>query len=141
MRRVSLARYCAGLMVLLLALASPAWSAPATPLSNLAAAEAPALDENASIEQLSERLDQVRQGVTSEANDDLLSQLRLAAMQVQRQADALSAQRTTDVEKLDDKLKVIGPVQPDEAATLTQQRKALEAEKRRWWPSRIRPPS
>lgn len=130
MRRVSLARYCAGLMVLLLALASPAWSAPATPLSNLAAAEAPALDENASIEQLSERLDQVRQGVTSEANDDLLSQLRLAAMQVQRQADALSAQRTTDVEKLDDKLKVIGPVQPDEAATLTQQRKALEAEKK-----------
>lgn len=141
MRRVSLARYCAGLMVLLLALASPAWSAPATPLSNLAAAEAPALDENASIEQLSDRLDQVRQGVTSEANDDLLSQLRLAAMQVQRQADALSAQRTTDVEKLDDKLKVIGPVQPDEAVTLTQQRKALEAEKRRWWLSRIRPPS
>lgn len=130
MRRVSLARYCAGLMVLLLALASPAWSAPATPLSNLAAAEAPALDENASIEQLSDRLDQVRQGVTSDANDDLLSQLRLAAMQVQRQADALSAQRTTDVEKLDDKLKVIGPVQPDEAATLTQQRKALEAEKK-----------
>ncbi|WP_215257563.1 hypothetical protein, partial [Escherichia coli] len=81
-------------MVLLLALASPAWSAPATPLSNLAAAEAPAQDENASIEQLSDRLDQVRQGVTSEANDDLLSQLRLAAMQVQRQADALSAQRT-----------------------------------------------
>lgn len=133
MRRVSLARYCPGLMVLLalmLAIASPAWSAPATPLSNLAAAEAPALDENASIEQLSDRLDLIRQGVTSEANDDLLSQLRLAAMQVQRQADALSAQRTADIEKLEDKLKVIGPVQPDEAATLTQQRKALEAEKK-----------
>ena len=34
MRRVSLARYCPGLMVfmaLMLAIASPAWSAPATP--------------------------------------------------------------------------------------------------------------
>lgn len=133
MRRVSLARYCPGLMVfmaLMLAIASPAWSAPATPLSNLAVAEADVLDENASIEQLSERLDQIRQGVTSDANDDLLSQLRLGAMQVQRQADALTALRTTDVEKVDDKLKVIGPVQPDETATLTQQRKALEAEKK-----------
>ncbi|MGS7252250.1 DUF3772 domain-containing protein [Pseudomonas anuradhapurensis] len=133
MRRVSLARYCPGLMVLIafmLVIASPAWSANATPLSNLAVAEAPVLDENASIEQLSERLDQIRQGVTSEANDDLLSQLRLGAVQVQRQADALSALRTADVEKLDDKLKVIGPRQPDEAATLTQQRKELEAEKK-----------
>lgn len=133
MRRVSLARYCPGLIALLalmLLLVSPAWSAPATPLSNLAAAEAPALDENASLEQLSDRLDLIRQGVTSEANDDVLSQLRLGAMQVQRQADALSALRTADVGKLDDQLKVIGPAQPDEAATLTQQRKALEAEKK-----------
>lgn len=99
------------------------------------------MDENASIEQLSDSLDQIRQGVSSNANDDLLSQLRLAAMQVQRQADALSAQRTTDVEKLDDKLKVVGPAQPDEPAALTQQRKALEAEKRPWSPSRTRPPS
>ncbi|HDS1693653.1 DUF3772 domain-containing protein [Pseudomonas putida] len=133
MRRVSLDRYCPGLLVLLalmLVLASSAWSAPATPLSNLAAAEAPALDENASLEQLSDHLDLIRQGVTSDANDDALSQLRLAAMQVQRQADALSAQRTADVGRLDDQLKVIGPAQPDEAATLTQQRKALEAEKK-----------
>ncbi|MBV4493026.1 DUF3772 domain-containing protein [Pseudomonas oryzicola] len=133
MRRVSLARYCPGLLVLvafMLVVASPAWSANATPLSNLAVAEAPVLDENASFEQLSERLDQIRQGVTSEANDDLLSQLRLGAVQVQRQADALSALRTADVEKLDDKLKVIGPRQPDEAAALTQQRKELEAEKK-----------
>jgi len=88
MRRVSLARYCLGIMALMLALAAPAWSA-ATPVSNLAAGELPALDENASIEQLSDRLDQIRQGVTSNANDDVLSQLRMAAVQVQRQADAL----------------------------------------------------
>ncbi|WDY57307.1 DUF3772 domain-containing protein [Pseudomonas sp. PSKL.D1] len=129
MRRVSLARYCLGVLTLMLALAAPAWSA-STPVSSLASAELSVLDENASIEQLSDRLDQIRQGVSSNANDDLLSQLRLAAVQVQRQADALSAQRTADAEKLDDKLKVIGPLQPDEAASLTQQRKQLEAEKK-----------
>ncbi|MBK5005485.1 DUF3772 domain-containing protein [Pseudomonas sp. S32] len=135
MRRVSLARFCPGLMAMLalmLALAGPAWSAPAAPApaASLSATDAPALDENASVDQLSDRLDQIRQGVTSDANDDLLAQLRMAAVQVQRQADALSTQRTTDAEKVDDKLKVIGPAQPDEAATLTQQRKALEAEKK-----------
>jgi len=116
-------------MALMLALAAPAWSA-ATPVSNLAAGELPALDENASIEQLSDRLDQIRQGVTSNANDDVLSQLRMAAVQVQRQADALSTVRTGDVQKIDDQLKVIGPPQPDEAASLTLQRKDLEAQKK-----------
>ncbi|WP_060482439.1 DUF3772 domain-containing protein [Pseudomonas sp. NBRC 111119] len=135
MRRVSLARFCPGLMAMLalmLALAGPAWSAPGAPApaASTSATDAQALDENASVDQLSDRLDQIRQGVTSDANDDLLAQLRMAAVQVQRQADALSTQRTTDAEKVDDKLKVIGPVQPDEAATLTQQRKALEAEKK-----------
>ncbi|MDZ3993798.1 DUF3772 domain-containing protein [Pseudomonas sp. Teo4] len=128
MRRVSLARYCLGVLALMMALATPAWSAPATPVSNLAAGELPVLAEDASLEQLNERLDFIRQGVTSNANDDLLSQLRQAAIQVQRQADALSSQRTADVQKLDDQLKVIGPVQPDEAQSLTQQRKQLEAE-------------
>jgi len=116
-------------MALMLALAAPAWSA-ATPVSNLAAGELPTLDENASIEQLSDRLDQIRQGVTSNANDDVLSQLRMAAVQVQRQADALSTVRTGDVQKIDDQLKVIGPPQPDEAASLTLQRKDLEAQKK-----------
>jgi len=118
------------MMALMLALASPAWSAPSTPVSSLAAAELPVLEEDASFAQLSDRLDQIRQGVTSNANDDLLSQLRLAAVQVQRQADALSALRAADVQKLDDKLKVIGPVQPDEAQSLALQRKELEAQRK-----------
>ncbi|MFZ5934518.1 mechanosensitive ion channel protein MscS [Pseudomonas putida] len=130
MRRVSLARFYLGVMALMLSLATPAWSAPATPVSSLAAAEVPVLEENASYEQLSDRLDQIRQGVTSNANDDLLSQLRLSAVQVQRQAEALSALRTADVEKLDDKLKVLGPVQPEEAEILTRQRQQLDAEKK-----------
>nr|WP_314616217.1 DUF3772 domain-containing protein [uncultured Pseudomonas sp.] len=130
MRRFCLARFYLGVMTLMLALASPAWSAPATPVSTLAAAELPMLEEDASYAQLNDRLDQIRQGVTSNANDDLLSQLRLGAMQVQRQADALSTLRAADVQKLDDKLKVIGPPQPDEAQSLTLQRKELEAEKK-----------
>ncbi|MDH1575358.1 MULTISPECIES: DUF3772 domain-containing protein [Pseudomonas] len=129
MRRVSLARFYLVVMALMLALASPAWSA-SVPVANLVASELPVLDENASIEQLSDRLDQIRQGVTSNANDDLLSQLRMATVQVQRQADALSTLRAADAQKLDDKLKVIGPVQKDEAPTLALQRKELEAQKK-----------
>jgi small-conductance mechanosensitive channel len=58
-------------------------------VSRLAVAEQQVLDENAGLEELSERLDQIRQGVTSNANDDLLAQLRQSALQVQRQADVL----------------------------------------------------
>lgn len=133
MRRVSLARFSHSLMLLLaliVAASNPAWSAPAPAATAQAAADAPALDETATVDQLSDRLDQIRQGVTSDANDDLLAQLRMAAVQVQRQADALSTQRAADAQKVDDQLKVIGPAQPDEPATLTQQRKALEAEKK-----------
>ncbi|MBF8755985.1 DUF3772 domain-containing protein [Pseudomonas guariconensis] len=127
MRRLSLCRFCVGILALLLWVATPAWSAP---VGLLSVDELPVLEENASLEQLSDRLDQVRQGLTSEANDDLLSQLRQAALQVQRQADALGTQRTTDVERLDDQLKVLGPVLPDEAESITRQRKQLSDEKK-----------
>ncbi|UBM24657.1 DUF3772 domain-containing protein [Pseudomonas sp. p1(2021b)] len=127
MRRLSLYRFCVATLAVLLWVATPAWSAQVGPLS---AGELPTLDENASLEQLSDRLDQVRQGLTSEANDDLLSQLRQAALQVQRQADALGTQRTSDVERLDDQLQVLGPVLPDEADSITRQRKQLSDEKK-----------
>ena len=130
MRRVSLGRFYAGLLALLLCVAMPAWSAGATPVSRLLSDGIPALEEDASLEQLSDRLDLVRQGVTSNANDDMLSQLRQAALQVQRQADALGTQRTSDVERLDDQLNVLGPVLPDEADSITRQRKQLADEKK-----------
>ena len=130
MRRVSLARFYVGIMTLMLALAAPAWSAPAAPASALNVADLPALTEDASYEQLSDRLDLIRQGVTSNANDDLLSQLRMAAVQVQRQADALATLRTSDVAKVNDQLNVLGPVQPDEAESLTRQRKQLDAQRK-----------
>ncbi|MBF8731772.1 MULTISPECIES: DUF3772 domain-containing protein [Pseudomonas] len=127
MRRLSLCRFCVGILAVLLWVATPAWSASVGPLS---LDELPVLDENANLKQLTDRLDQVRQELTSEANDDLLSQLRQAALQVQRQADALGTQRTTDVERLDDQLKVLGPVLPDEAESITRQRKQLSDEQK-----------
>lgn len=127
MRRLSLCRFCVGILAVLLWVATPAWSASVGPLS---LDELPVLDENANLKQLTDRLDQVRQELTSEANDDLLSQLRQAALQVQRQADALGTQRTTDVERLDDQLKVLGPVLPDEAESITRQRKQLGDEQK-----------
>lgn len=140
MRRVSLDRFCAGIFALLLCLAVPAWAAPATPASRLAVAEQQVLDENASLDELSERLDQIRQGVTSNANDDLLAQLRQSALQVQRQADVLATQRTADVQRLDDQLNVLGPPMAEEAESLTRQRKQLTDERTRWSPSRRTPP-
>lgn len=130
MRRISLERFYVGILALLLWVATPAWSAPATPVSSLAAAEQQVLDEDASLDQLSDRLDQIRQGVTSNANDDLLSQLRQSALQVQRQADALATQRTADVARLDDQLNVLGPVQPEEPESLTRQRQQLDKQKK-----------
>lgn len=130
MRRMSLERFYVGILALLLWVATPAWSAPATPVSSLAAAEQQVLDEDASLDQLSDRLDQIRQGVTSNANDDLLSQLRQSALQVQRQADALATQRTADVARLDDQLNVLGPVQPEEPESLTRQRQLLDRQKK-----------
>ncbi|WP_194789863.1 DUF3772 domain-containing protein [Pseudomonas sp. UFMG81] len=130
MRRVSLDRFYVVVLALLLSAAVPAWAAPATPVSRLAVAEQQVLDENASLEELSERLDQIRQGVTSNANDDLLAQLRQSALQVQRQADVLVTARTADVQRLDDQLNVLGPQMPEEADTLTRQRKQLTDQKK-----------
>ncbi|WP_312936156.1 DUF3772 domain-containing protein [Pseudomonas sp.] len=130
MRRTRLDRFCVGLLALLLWVATPAWSAPATPAPSLAAAEQQTLAEDASLDQLNARLDQVRQAVTTNANDDLLSQLRQAALQVQRQAADLGAQRATDLQRVADQLNVVGPAQADEPDSLTQQRRQLTAQQK-----------
>ncbi|MFK3908319.1 DUF3772 domain-containing protein [Pseudomonas monteilii] len=129
MRRLRLDRFCAGLLALLLWVALPAWSAPEAP-ARVPSGELPVLAEDASLAQLNDRLDLIRQGVSSNANDDLLTQLRQASLQVQRQASALATQRTTDIARLDDQLNVLGPVQADEADTLTRQRRDLTAERK-----------
>ncbi len=133
MQHVTFNRLYAGVLALLLCVTLPAFAQAATaPQAAPQAAsqsdakpevEAPSLDD------LSEQLDQIRQKVTVSANDDLLSSLRQAALQVQKQADDLIAKQAVDIEHLNDQLNILGPVQPDEAPTLTSQRKALTAQK------------
>lgn len=136
MQHATLNRFYAGLLALLLCVAVPAFAQAAAAQVAPPAAQQPASQANAtpeaeapSLDDLSEQLDQIRQKVTVSANDDLLSSLRQAALQVQKQADDLIAKQAVNIEHLNDQLNILGPVQPDEAPTLTSQRKALTAQK------------
>ena len=116
MQHASLNRFRTGLLALLLlcvTLPALAQNAPA-PQADSASSAAPAVDVP-SLDDLNKQLDQIRQKVTGSANDDLLSSLRQAALQVQKQADNLVAQQAVDIEHLNDQLNILGPVQPDEA--------------------------
>jgi potassium efflux system protein len=130
MQQATLNRIYTGLLALLLLCATVPAFAQSTPSSQTDASSSQApLVEQASLEDLSKQLDQIRQKVTVDANDDVLSNLRQAALQVQKQSDALIARQATDIEKLNDQLNILGPAQPDEAQSLTSQRKALTAQK------------
>ncbi|WPO48577.1 DUF3772 domain-containing protein [Pseudomonas sp. S1Bt23] len=129
MRRVRQNRWGMGLLALLLCIALPAFAAPAPGPQSVARNQLPLLAEGADLEQLNDRLELIRQSVSASGNDDLLSDLRQAALQVQKQADSLVALRATDIERLDDQLKVLGPPLPDEAPSLTSQRQVLSAQK------------
>lgn len=130
MQPATLNRFYTGLLALLLLCATVPAFAQSTPSSQTdsSSGQAP-LVEQASLEDLSKQLEQIRQKVTVDANDDVLSNLRQAALQVQKQSDALIARQATDIEKLDDQLNILGPAQPDEAQSLTSQRKALTTQK------------
>ncbi|SDY40024.1 DUF3772 domain-containing protein [Pseudomonas sp. NFIX28] len=129
MRRVRQNRWGMGLLALLLCIALPAFAAPASAPQAVARNQLPLLAEGAGLEQLNDRLELIRQSVSASANDDLLSDLRQAALQVQKQADSLVALRVADIERLDDQLKVLGPPLPDEAPSLASQRQVLSAQK------------
>ncbi|KPX47013.1 DUF3772 domain-containing protein [Pseudomonas ficuserectae] len=130
MQHASLNRFHTGLLALLLlcvTLPALAQNSPA-PQTDSTSSASPAVDAP-SLDDLSEQLDQIRQKVTGSANDDLLSSLRQAALQVQKQADNLTARQAVDIEHLNDQLNILGPAQPDEAPSLTSQRKTLTAQK------------
>ncbi|WP_045882996.1 DUF3772 domain-containing protein [Pseudomonas chlororaphis] len=131
MRRVKHHHWGMGLLALLLCIVLPAFAAPAPASGPQAVArnQMPLLAEGADLDQLNDRLELIRQSVSANANDDLLADLRQAALQVQKQADSLIAVRATDIERLDDQLKVLGPALPDEAPSLTSQRQVLSAQK------------
>ncbi len=126
MQHPRLNRFTTVILTLLLTIALP-FAAEAAPAAPAATGPLPVLADGATVDALNDQLDLIRQRVTVSANDDLLSTLRQAAQQVQKQADDLSAARTVSVEHLDDQLKVIGPAQEDEAPALTKQRQALTA--------------
>lgn len=129
MQHAMLNRFFAGLLVLIsmcVTLPALAQSDPA-PASDSSTLQAPA--EGPTLDQLNDQLDQIRQKVSVSANDDLLSDLRQAALQVQKQADTLIAQQTANIEHLNDQLNILGPVQPDEAQSISSQRKALTKQK------------
>lgn len=132
MQHATLNRFYTGLFaLLLLCLTLPAFaqSTPPSQSNSTSASSQEPVVEEPSLEDLNEQLDQIRQKVTVSANDDLLSNLRQAALQVQKQADSLIARQAADIEKLNDQLNILGPVQPDEPQSLTSQRKALTAQK------------
>ncbi len=128
MRHSVINRCCMGLLALCLWATLPVHAEPA-PAPPASTASAP-VEVLATPAQLSDQLDQIRQKVSTAANDDLLASLRQAALQVQRQADALLARQGVDMGHLDDQLNVLGAAQPDEPQTLTAQRRTLTNQKK-----------
>jgi potassium efflux system protein len=116
-------------------LAAPASDADArAEIARTAQAEAQAQEEaepkGPTLDELSDQLASIRQKFSANANDELLGSLRQAALKVQQQADDLVARQTTGISRIDDQLNVLGPLQPDEARSLTTQRKELTAQKK-----------
>ena len=131
MQHVTPNRFITGLFaLLLLCVTLPALAQP-DPAQQSNSRSLPELTETASLDDLNNQLDLIRQKVSVSANDDLLSSLRQAALQVQKQADSLTSQQTTDIEHLDEQINILGPVERDEAPTISSQRKALTAQKNR----------
>ncbi|AGI23495.1 mechanosensitive ion channel family protein [Pseudomonas sp. ATCC 13867] len=99
----------------------------ATPAS---AFELPDLPEEASLDQLGDRLELIRQRVSADSDDSLLSTLRQAALQVQLHAEQSVGDLSTRLARTEDQLKVLGPEVPGEADNLTRQRNDLQAEQK-----------
>ncbi|MCP1505977.1 small-conductance mechanosensitive channel [Pseudomonas marginalis] len=129
MHRVTTSRFFTGLFALLMLCATLPALVQAAPSPTSDPRSVPLLAEDASVQDLNEQLDLIRQKVSGSANDDLLSTLRQAALQVQKQADTLAAKQAIDLEHLDDQLNVLGPLQADAPPSLTQQRTALTRQK------------
>ena len=118
-------RWLTGVLALLLLCFSLPSLAQPDPAQNSNLRSLPLLTETATPDELSDQLDLIRQKVSGSANDDLLSSLRQAALEVQKRADVVVAQQAVDLEHLNDQISILGPVQPDEAQSLSSQRKAL----------------
>ncbi|MBD9575381.1 mechanosensitive ion channel family protein [Pseudomonas sp. PDM23] len=85
----------------------------------------PDLPEDAGVDQLSARLELIRQRVSADSDDGLLSNLRQSALAVQARAEQNATDIGTALSRTEDQLKVLGPVTPNEAESLTRQRNDL----------------
>jgi len=85
----------------------------------------PDLPEDAGVEQLGARLELIRQRVSADSDDGLLSNLRQSALAVQARAEQNAADIGTALSRTEDQLKVLGPATPNEAESLTTQRNDL----------------
>ncbi|WP_412547953.1 DUF3772 domain-containing protein [Pseudomonas sp. PDM17] len=85
----------------------------------------PDLPEDAGVDQLSARLELIRQRVSADSDDGLLSNLRQSALAVQARAEQNATDIGTVLSRTEDQLKVLGPVTPNEAESLTRQRNDL----------------
>lgn len=85
----------------------------------------PDLPEDAGVDQLSDRLELIRQRVSADSDDGLLSNLRQSALAVQARAEQNATDIGTALSRTEDQLKVLGPVTPNEAESLTRQRNDL----------------
>ncbi|MFS2126175.1 DUF3772 domain-containing protein [Pseudomonas sp. Pseusp97] len=85
----------------------------------------PELPEDAGVDQLSARLELIRQRVSADSDDGLLSNLRQSALAVQARAEQNATDIATALSRTEDQLKVLGPVTPNEADSLTRQRNDL----------------
>ncbi|WP_447751425.1 DUF3772 domain-containing protein [Pseudomonas nicosulfuronedens] len=91
----------------------------------------PDLPDDASLDQLSDRLELIRQRVSADSDDGLLSNLRQSALAVQARAEQSATDLSTQLSRTDDQLKVLGPATPNEAENLSNQRNDLAAEQKR----------
>ncbi|MFV3304231.1 DUF3772 domain-containing protein [Pseudomonas sp. NY15181] len=132
MRKTIARACCHALLALMLSLAgaTAALAGEASTAPPASAFELPDLPDDASLDQLSERLELIRQRVSADSDDSLLAALRQAALQVQLHAEQSATALGTRLARTEDQLKVLGPEVTGEADNLTRQRNDLQVEQK-----------
>lgn len=93
--------------------------------------ELPVLPDDANLDQLSDRLELIRQRVSADSDDGLLSNLRQSTLGVQGRAEQNASDIAAELARTEDQLKVLGPATPNEAENLSSQRNDLLGDQKR----------
>lgn len=113
------------MLALSLAGASPVLADEPTDVQAGDSIQLPDLPEDAGVDQLSARLELIRQRVSADSDDGLLSNLRQSALAVQAHAEQNATDIGAALSRTEDQLKVLGPATPNEAESLSKQRNDL----------------